>query len=58
MSEVGPTDPRLETIYDKLERMDPTTFGKRAGELLFGLGFSQQVYIYIYTYIYIIYIYI
>ena len=43
MSDVGPEDARLEAIYDKLERMDPTTFEKRAGELLFGLGFSQTM---------------
>jgi len=43
MTEVGPEDPRLEAIYEKLDRMDPTTFDKRAGELLFGLGFSQTM---------------
>jgi ATP-binding cassette subfamily F protein 2 len=43
MSEEGPDDPRLEAIYEKLDRMDPTTFDKRAGELLFGLGFSQTM---------------
>jgi len=43
MSDVGPDDPRLEAIYDKLDKMDPTTFDKRAGELLFGLGFSQKM---------------
>ena len=43
MSNEGPDDPRLEAIYDKLDRMDPTTFEKRAGELLFGLGFSQTM---------------
>mmetsp|Transcript_28586 Transcript_28586/g.87476 ORF Transcript_28586/g.87476 Transcript_28586/m.87476 type:complete len:702 (+) Transcript_28586:96-2201(+) len=43
MSENGPEDPRLDSIYDKLERMDPSTFEKRAGELLFGLGFSQKM---------------
>jgi ATP-binding cassette subfamily F protein 2 len=43
MSEEGPEDPRLEAIYEKLDRMDPTTFDKRAGELLFGLGFSQTM---------------
>ena len=41
MTEVGPEDPRLETIYEKLDKMDPSTFDKRAGELLYGLGFSQ-----------------
>ena len=43
MSEEGPEDPRLEAIYEKLDKMDPTTFDKRAGELLFGLGFSQTM---------------
>merc|ERR1711865_283867 len=36
-------DPRLESIYEKLEKIDPSTFEKRAGELLFGLGFSQAM---------------
>jgi ATP-binding cassette subfamily F protein 2 len=40
MTEVGPEDSRLEAIYEKLEKIDPSTFEKRAGELLFGLGFS------------------
>ena len=43
MSESGPEDSRLEAIYEKLEKMDPSTFEKRAGELLFGLGFSQTM---------------
>ena len=43
MSTTGPEDPRLEAIYEKLEKMDPSTFDKRAGELLFGLGFSQTM---------------
>ena len=43
MSEVGPEDPRLEAIYEKLDKLDPSTFDKRAGELLYGLGFSQQM---------------
>jgi len=43
MSTVGPADPRLEPIYEKLDKMDPATFQKRAGELLFGLGFSQAM---------------
>ena len=42
-TEVGPEDPRLEAIYEKLEKMDPSTFQKRAGELLFGLGISQTM---------------
>ena len=43
MTEVGPEDARLEAIYEKLDKMDPSTFQKRAGELLFGLGFSQAM---------------
>jgi ATPase subunit of ABC transporter with duplicated ATPase domains len=43
MTEIGPDDPRLEAIYERLEKMDPSTFDKRAGELLFGLGFSQTM---------------
>jgi len=43
MSTMGPSDPRLEPIYEKLDKMDPATFEKRAGELLFGLGFSQAM---------------
>jgi ATP-binding cassette subfamily F protein 2 len=43
MSDVGPEDPRLEAIYEKLDKLDPSTFDKRAGELLYGLGFSQQM---------------
>jgi len=43
MTETGPDDPRLEAIYEKLDKMDPATFDKRAGELLYGLGFSQAM---------------
>merc|ERR1719261_1426509 len=32
MTDVGPEDPRLEAIYEKLEKIDPSTFEKRAGE--------------------------
>ena len=38
MSEVGPDDARLEAIYDKLEKMDPSTFDKRAVGCSPGLG--------------------
>jgi hypothetical protein len=31
MTDVGPEDPRLEAIYEKLEKIDPSTFEKRAG---------------------------
>ena len=43
MSNEGPEDPRLDAIYERLDRMDPATFDKRAGELLYGLGFSQAM---------------
>ncbi|KAJ1638265.1 P-loop containing nucleoside triphosphate hydrolase protein, partial [Pavlovales sp. CCMP2436] len=33
---------KLEGIYEALEKLDPATFEKRAGELLNGLGFSQD----------------
>jgi ATP-binding cassette subfamily F protein 2 len=32
---------QLVDIYEKLEKLDPATFEKRAGELLDGLGFTQ-----------------
>ena len=33
----------IEQIYERLDEMDPSTFESRAGELLFGLGFSQEM---------------
>ena len=33
----------IESIYERLDEMDPTTFESRAGELLYGLGFSQEM---------------
>mmetsp|Transcript_52352 Transcript_52352/g.125006 ORF Transcript_52352/g.125006 Transcript_52352/m.125006 type:complete len:606 (-) Transcript_52352:126-1943(-) len=33
----------LEAIGDKLDRMQPETFESRAGELLFGLGFTNEM---------------
>lgn len=33
----------IESIYERLDEMDPSTFESRAGELLFGLGFSQEM---------------
>lgn len=43
MEEEGPDSSILQDIYAKLEELDPTTFEKRAGELLFGLGFKTQM---------------
>jgi len=33
----------LEALGEKLDRMDPSTFAPRAAELLFGLGFSNEM---------------
>lgn len=33
----------IESIYERLDEMDPSTFESRAGELLHGLGFSQEM---------------
>lgn len=41
--EEGPGSPALQTVYERLDRLDPSTFTTRAGELLFGLGFSNQM---------------
>jgi ATP-binding cassette subfamily F protein 2 len=41
MEEEGPDSPLLLDVYDRLDSLDPTTFEKRAGELLYGLGFDQ-----------------
>jgi ATP-binding cassette subfamily F protein 2 len=33
----------LETIYARIDELDPASFESKAGELLHGLGFSQQM---------------
>jgi ATP-binding cassette subfamily F protein 2 len=43
LEQEGPEDPRLEDIYDRLEKLDPSTFESRACELLHGLGFTMQM---------------
>eukprot|EP00121_Abeoforma_whisleri_P010327 Awhi_evm2s9520 len=43
LTEEGPDSPLLMDIYDRLETLDPNTFDKRAGELLTGLGFGQEM---------------
>eukprot|EP00878_Enallax_costatus_P000419 GHUV01000509.1.p1 GENE.GHUV01000509.1~~GHUV01000509.1.p1 ORF type:complete len:618 (+),score=174.18 GHUV01000509.1:250-2103(+) len=43
MSEFGPSDERLEAIYDRLDELDPNTFETRAAELLHGLGFPKHM---------------
>jgi len=42
MTEDGPESPLLAEIYDRLDSLDANTFEKRAGELLFGLGFDND----------------
>lgn len=43
MEEEGPESSILQDIYARLEELDPVTFEKRAGELLFGLGFGKAM---------------
>ena len=33
----------MEQLYEELEEMDPSTFEAKAGSILHGLGFSQQM---------------
>lgn len=40
-TEDGAENPILMDIYDRIEELDPPTFEKRAGELLYGLGFTK-----------------
>jgi len=42
IEEHGPDSQILMDIYDRLDELDPSTFEKRAGELLAGLGFDKQ----------------
>jgi ATP-binding cassette subfamily F protein 2 len=42
MEEEGMESPLLTDIYNRLDVLDPSTFRKRAGELLFGLGFTKE----------------
>ncbi|ACO63791.1 predicted protein [Micromonas commoda] len=41
MENFGPEDERLESIYDRLDEIDPNTFEVRAAELLHALGFTE-----------------
>eukprot|EP01136_Pigoraptor_vietnamica_P008724 Opistho-1_new@44425 len=43
MEEEGPESPELQDVYERLELLDPSTFEKRAGELLHGLGFTREM---------------
>lgn len=40
--EEGPESENLQDIYDRLDKMDSSTFNSRAGALLFGLGFTKS----------------
>eukprot|EP00008_Paramoeba_atlantica_P009837 CAMPEP_0201477024 /NCGR_PEP_ID=MMETSP0151_2-20130828/2127_1 /ASSEMBLY_ACC=CAM_ASM_000257 /TAXON_ID=200890 /ORGANISM="Paramoeba atlantica, Strain 621/1 / CCAP 1560/9" /LENGTH=600 /DNA_ID=CAMNT_0047857623 /DNA_START=132 /DNA_END=1934 /DNA_ORIENTATION=+ len=42
IEEHGPENQILMDIYERLDELDPTTFEKRAGELLNGLGFTPD----------------
>lgn len=42
MEQHGPEGQVLMDIYDRLDELDPSTFEKRAGELLSGLGFDKK----------------
>lgn len=33
----------LESLYEQLEEMDPSTFETKAGSILHGLGFDQKM---------------
>eukprot|EP01052_Picozoa_sp_SAG31_P041040 SAG31_NODE_6111_length_2166_cov_1.801645_3_plen_206_part_00 len=41
--EFGPEDPRLVTLGERIEELDPSTFEVKARKVLAGLGFSEQV---------------
>jgi len=43
MEESGPESKELQVIYELLDGLDIATLEPRAGELLFGLGFSQAM---------------
>lgn len=38
----GPDSPVLEDLYDRMEKMDPSTFHTRASLILTGLGFNKK----------------
>ncbi|EGC28947.1 hypothetical protein DICPUDRAFT_159537 [Dictyostelium purpureum] len=42
LEEEGPESEELFDVYERLERLDPTTFIPRASEILIGLGFTSQ----------------
>ncbi|KAF2071346.1 hypothetical protein CYY_007344 [Polysphondylium violaceum] len=42
LEEEGPESEELFDVYERLERLDPTTFIPRASEILIGLGFTTS----------------
>jgi len=42
LEEEGPDSENLQLIYDRLDALDPSKFESKAGELLYGLGFTKQ----------------
>lgn len=43
LTELGPDSEALADVYERLENMDPETFESRAGKLLDGLGFNDEM---------------
>eukprot|EP00472_Partenskyella_glossopodia_P007239 CAMPEP_0197527564 /NCGR_PEP_ID=MMETSP1318-20131121/22140_1 /TAXON_ID=552666 /ORGANISM="Partenskyella glossopodia, Strain RCC365" /LENGTH=598 /DNA_ID=CAMNT_0043082287 /DNA_START=97 /DNA_END=1893 /DNA_ORIENTATION=+ len=43
LEEEGPDSPTLQDIYDRMEQLDPSTFKARAGKILRGLGFGDDM---------------
>ncbi|BAE62014.1 ribosome biogenesis ABC transporter Arb1 [Aspergillus flavus] len=41
LEEQGPDSPILEDLYDRMDKMDPSTFHTRASLILTGLGFNK-----------------
>jgi len=42
MEDEGPDSENLQLVYDRLDALDPNMLEAKAGELLYGLGFSKQ----------------
>jgi ATP-binding cassette subfamily F protein 2 len=39
---VGPEDPVLQDVYERIDSMDPATFESRVASILYGLGFDEE----------------
>jgi ATP-binding cassette subfamily F protein 2 len=44
MEEYGPESEMLQDVYDRLEMIDPSMFEAKAGMLLSGLGFNEEMF--------------